>query len=348
MEYSMEAPDLVEAHANPLSQAAETDSRIAALIVAYRDRPALFRCLRALGQQTRSIDTIIVVDNSETPILTAEEAVAEGIELVRPGKNVGLGAAFNVGFERAASLGHDWCWTFDQDSEPLPNALEELENALAALGSLQRAKVGIIASTGISRATGRLHRGNPARWLPGGGTQGNMSCAVYDCDVVLSAGSLTNIRAFAAVGGACKDFFIDWVDFELCVKLRRERYRILCCQTSFYRHQIGGKGGYADRSADRHRLQCLRTYTGARNAVDTVLHRSWGVRRFPYLLVLAAKILTDARESSTVMAACTGIWDGITKKHFGVTETLNRAASLDGQASTADAAAGDARMTQDH
>jgi GT2 family glycosyltransferase len=306
----------------------DVETRIAAVIVAFRDRPAVLRCLRALRAQTRPIDTIIVVDNSEHSILTLDDEDAGSLVLLHPGRNIGIAGALNLGLEKARSMGHDWCWTFDQDSEPFPNALEELVFALECLPLGDQASIGIIASTGVSRATGSLHRGNPARWLPRGGTQGNQRRSVYECDVVLTAGSLTNVAAFSRLGGANADYFIDWVDFELCVRFRQAGYRVLSCQTSFYLHQIGGKEGYAAQPTDRRRLSQLRSYTAARNAVHTVLRQSWGLRRFPYLLALIAMFLWESRESGNPRAAWAGIVDGFAGRYFGVEQTLRRVNSL--------------------
>ena len=98
--------------------------KIAALLVVYRDKIAATNCINALISQTYKLEKIIIVDNSENNVFLPHEFLDERVVIINSENNVGVAGGLNIGFEYAIKNGYEWCWTFDQDSEPVPNALE--------------------------------------------------------------------------------------------------------------------------------------------------------------------------------------------------------------------------------
>jgi GT2 family glycosyltransferase len=58
----------------------------------------LSECLDALGRQTRRDFEIVIVDNSGKGLVAASDAGRRGARVIEPGRNVGFGAAINLGF----------------------------------------------------------------------------------------------------------------------------------------------------------------------------------------------------------------------------------------------------------
>src|SRR4029077_20177053 len=58
-------------------------------------------------------------------------------------------------------------------------------------------------------------------------------------DAVISSGSLVRGKAVMAVGLPRADFFMDFVDFEYCLRLRRHNYKIALVRDSRLNHAIG-------------------------------------------------------------------------------------------------------------
>lgn len=285
---------------------------ISALIIAYNDKRATLNCLNYLLQQTIPLKLIIIVDNSEETIFFADETYAKNVCIIRNNANLGVASALNIGFTYAIDNGYRWCWTFDQDSEPLPNALEELENSIRFLDERDVKDVGIIASTGISRKYNTLYRGNLAKWVhPFKKIKRINVC--YECDLSLTAGSLTSLEFVSKHGGARSDFFIDWVDFELCIRMKKNNFKIYCCQTSYYKHQIGGDIEYAKNNKERSVISLFRKYMLIRNSTMTILYYSSGFFRFFYYPLFIIREYFNAEIEGKNKIFIHAIMDGVMK-----------------------------------
>ncbi|MGC1373946.1 MAG: hypothetical protein WA824_17560, partial [Candidatus Sulfotelmatobacter sp.] len=58
-------------------------------------------------------------------------------------------------------------------------------------------------------------------------------------DLVISSGSLIRRNAIEAVGLPRADFFMDFVDYEHCLRLRRHGFKIAVVQDSHLKHVLG-------------------------------------------------------------------------------------------------------------
>jgi rhamnosyltransferase len=212
---------------------------IAAVTVAYNGRHVLGRHITALLGQTRRIDEIIVVNNGSND-QTAEflRSSFPAVKVIEIPTNTGVGGGFSAGPEYAAAAQkHDWVWLFDQDSVPRENCLEMLLNGLKHL-------------TGNSDEVAILA---PAWSNPGakGGSSGLLwrngwVCARADgaspvsfVDSVISSGTLIRREALERVGLPRADFFMDFVDHEHCLRLRRHDYKIVVVRDSILDHTLG-------------------------------------------------------------------------------------------------------------
>lgn len=87
----------------------------------------LRRCLTALGEQTRRVDEILVVDNDsqdETRHMVRSEF--SSVELLELGTNVGGAGGFCHGMAWAHERGYEWLWLMDDDTFAQTDALEQL------------------------------------------------------------------------------------------------------------------------------------------------------------------------------------------------------------------------------
>lgn len=109
--------------------------RVAAVMVAYNRADLLREALTAVGEQTRPVDELIVVDNASTDGSgqVAAEMVARfggNARLIPLTENTGGAGGFATGIAAAvADPTIDWVWIMDDDTVPTPTALAE---ALAA------------------------------------------------------------------------------------------------------------------------------------------------------------------------------------------------------------------------
>lgn len=170
------------------------------------------------------MDRVIVVDNTGDGALSLPSLACPG-EVIHNRSNVGLGAALNQGVTRAAHLGHTHALTLDQDS-----LLDE-----GAVGVLLRAfddragghPVGVAGCNARSRGSGRLDV--PIR------TAG----AFVETQAVVTSGSLMVLEAFERTGPFRADFFIEGIDLEYCLRLRRAGYAVFRSTRPLMTHAAG-------------------------------------------------------------------------------------------------------------
>lgn len=108
------------------------DGRVCAVVVTRERRELLQRCLRALQQERRPPDGILVVDNASSDG-TGEMVRAEfpDVELLSLTTNVGGAGGFRRGMERAHAQGYDWLWLMDDDTIARGDSLAALLDGAA-------------------------------------------------------------------------------------------------------------------------------------------------------------------------------------------------------------------------
>lgn len=118
--------------------------KILALIVAYNQPEAINRCLRALHEQTRPVDGVLIVDNSEelggTVIEGPPGEFMRRVRVLRSGANTGPAGGFAKGFSTFQEES-EWThlWPMDDDCYPERLALEKL------LATVPPERLGVIA-----------------------------------------------------------------------------------------------------------------------------------------------------------------------------------------------------------
>ena len=134
---------------------ARTES-VAAVVVTHNDSVALAGCLRALAEQTRPPDEVIVVDNASSPRVVGVECGGVPVRVLRSEVNGGPAGGFADGLESFLRGRAAWAWVMDDDCEPEPEALAVLLDD-AAYGSPRSSSRSCCPMVG--RSTGRRGAG---------------------------------------------------------------------------------------------------------------------------------------------------------------------------------------------
>jgi rhamnosyltransferase len=275
---------------------------VASVTVVYNGAHVLERHLEALKRQSHKLSEIVVVNNASTD--ASREIIATkfpDVTILALSENAGVGGGLAAGLEYAAlTRGYDWVWLFDQDSVPAHNALERL---LAGLGRVKAdaKRVAVLAPVCENVETRTIYSG--LLWQNGRMVEStsNSDEATILVDVVISSGSLMRREAIAVVGLPRADFFMDFVDYEHCLRFRRYGFAIAVVRDSHLYHVIGEPTtfnifGHTARWADH---APWRLYYMIRNEVFTIweYYSSWRNKaflffrfiRFTFFLLLFGK-----------------------------------------------------------
>lgn len=191
---------------------------IAAVIVTYNPDGDFSRRLNYLISQ---VAYIIIVDNASS---FSVQRMLEGAvllsksEIINNNHNVGIATALNQGVRRAAELGFSWVLTLDQDTSVDNNMVNTLTSIYNRYPSKER--IGIIGSNSRSKHSGRLF----------------INCkdtedSFVELKTVITSGSLMPLSVYKVTGPFRDDFFIEAVDLEYCLRLRKYGYKVLfSCQ----------------------------------------------------------------------------------------------------------------------
>jgi len=213
---------------------------VASVTMAYNAAGAVSRQMDALLGQTRPLQEIIVVDNASTDGTSA--VLAERypqVTVLRMPENLGAAGAWAAGLSYAAlERGHDWVWTFDQDSVPEANTLESLFGGLQELDGREK-EVGMVVPVAVHRETDAQYHA----FLWRGGfvkpSAEQMRQPIWFADMAIASGSLVLREVVQEVGVPRADFFMDISDFEYCLRIRSHGYRIAVISRAEMSHEIG-------------------------------------------------------------------------------------------------------------
>lgn len=195
-------------------------------MVVYNPDSTLEQNIKALLNE---VARLIVVDNCSDPSVRsriAALAAACNFEVTWNKENIGLAAGLNTGIRSAlADEQYQWIATFDQDSRVFPGFGTAMLAAHAACPF--RDKVALIAPHHVPSSEVSDEQ-PPHDGLP-----------FQEITVALQSGSLFSRSAFKDTGLFDEAFFIDYVDFEFCLRLRKRGFRLIEATKALLYHRVG-------------------------------------------------------------------------------------------------------------
>lgn len=191
---------------------------IPAIIVLYN--PNIKDFISTLDNTLLLVDKVYIIDNSDEVIGFDVESYSDKITYYSCNGNLGIAHALNIGCKLAIDDGYLWGLTLDQDSI-LPNNM--IDDFKAFISNNTNLNIGILTSQ-INVYSGE-HR--------------KAENTIDIIDSCFTSGSLTNLKAFERVGGFKEEMFIDYVDFEFCLNLKKNGYQIYRLNSVVMDHKLG-------------------------------------------------------------------------------------------------------------
>ncbi len=188
---------------------------VLAVIVSYNGLAQIRQTVDALRGQ---VGYIHIVDNgSDAESLAVLDSLERepGVTVERLGENRGVGYALNRGVQRARGLGCAWLLTMDQDSVVDTSLIEAYRAALE-----QNSKMASLAP----RITSRSRKKDV--------TAGAIGYAI-------TSGNLVRVTLFDEIGLYDEGFFVDCIDFDFCLRLRRAGHVVHRVPAASMMHPLG-------------------------------------------------------------------------------------------------------------
>ena len=192
------------------------------------------------------IDVLYAVDNSDDPdlcVLSNIKNMAK-VKYLPLGKNFGIGKALNVAAVSAIDEGYRWLLTMDQDSCVTDNIIIKM---LQCLNCYNENEVGIICSRYTDKNLYVEKIGQKYNELL----------------IAITSGNLLNLKNYQKVGHFMEKLFIDHVDHEYCLRLRKNKYKIIQVNDAFIQHKLGHEGNHLIGRSSHH--DSFRRYFMTRN-----------------------------------------------------------------------------------
>jgi rhamnosyltransferase len=273
----------------------------AAVVTAYHPDE---RLAAVVESALLSCEHVVIADNTpgDAPTL-ADKLSGPRVRVLRSGHNRGLAGALNSGLAQVPAEAEAVLF-LDQDSVLPPELVSGLLAHLAADPT-----IGVAGPTPVDAATGGRYERSADR-----------HAAVDDRPSIITSGMVVRRSCFAAVPGFREDFFVDCVDTDFCLRVRRSGSRVVRDAGLVLPHSIGSGRDHKLGSVNVRVLHypAWRHYWIARNGL--VLSREFlgAERRFVidnalfmgrWLLVTT---LFDERRRASVPAILRGLLDGLT------------------------------------
>lgn len=164
--------------------------------------------------------TFVIINSCSQELLN--EIKKLNVYVIDNFENLGLSKALNIGIKKCIEEGVcTHISLYDQDSMPATDSLEILLQTLLESS-------GKIAAIGPSiddiKNKGNAH---------------NVVNSVSEVDVIISSGSLIPIAAIKDVGLMDETLFIDYIDYEWCLRAKSKGYKILQNSNALLYHNMG-------------------------------------------------------------------------------------------------------------
>ena len=176
-----------------------------------------------------NIDRLYVVDNSECDNL--ELFNDKRIKYIANKQNLGIAKALNIGAREAIKDKFKWLLTMDQDSSFEKNDVDQMKEFLEKIRTdsyLQKViatnyeEIGLISPYHITVMN-----------------DNNSFVGVDSPMFVMTSGNIINLSAYQKIDGFKDWLFIDDVDLEYCLNLRRNNYKIFRLNYIKMHHNLG-------------------------------------------------------------------------------------------------------------
>ncbi|MBE0572452.1 MAG: glycosyltransferase [Ignavibacteriaceae bacterium] len=190
---------------------------IAAAVVLFNPEPKVIENIYSYLEQ---VDVVYMIDNSNyiNDEIVNKMKVLDKIRYTWNGSNLGIAAALNTAAEQAIHDGFNFLLTMDQDSKASIDLISKLYPIIISSDD-----IGIVAAEHFDPEVHEVSERKETKEIL----------------FTMTSGNLLSLSAFKIVGSFLNELFIDHVDHEFCLRLRKHGYRIIKTNETYIYHKLG-------------------------------------------------------------------------------------------------------------
>jgi GT2 family glycosyltransferase len=232
------------------------EETISAVVVTYRTGPVLPACLRAILQNKRIVE-LIIVDNGNDAVgrefLDEFAAASPAVHLLRPGKNLGFAKGCNLGASQAAG---DYVAIVNPDLMVPPDTFDKIVLAFHTYSNTWLCGAQLLNMDGTEQRGGRRDVLTPWRVLIESLRldrlfprhphfrrlnmhQNPPPMAVVEVPTISGALMVLPRLRWLQLGGMDENIFLHLEDTDLCLRILKSGGRILYCGDTPVYHHLG-------------------------------------------------------------------------------------------------------------
>lgn len=220
-------------------------TRVAIILINWNGLQDTLACLGSLATQSYRDYTAIVVDNHSSEDITVINVNFPDVVVMQNPDNLGFCGGNNIGIDKAAELGAEYCWILNNDTEVAPDCLARLVDALDSDRAVAAVAHPIIYYDDRRLcwfSGGVFHHGLPRHRdymapIADVGADGATTEYLTGCSF------LARTRILQELGGFDEHYFCYVEDVDLSVRIIEQGYRISYVPEAVVWHKVSRSTG---------------------------------------------------------------------------------------------------------
>lgn len=151
-----------------------------------------------------------------------------GIRVHHNSENRGIAASLNTGVAIASHAGYNWILTLDDDTRVAPEMVETLISWWTRLAGEAARPLAVMGMSARDPYHGQVDNRRDVN------RQG-----FAEKRHLATSGCLMSLEAYRAIGPFREEFFIDWVDYDYCLRARRQGFLVIKLSQVGMIHPVG-------------------------------------------------------------------------------------------------------------
>ena len=230
-----------------------TEPKVTVIIVSYNTREVLARCLSAIDSERYEVIVVDNDSNDQSPDLVREKFT--NVELIEAGRNLGFGAANNLGFQHATG---DYYALINSDAWAVDDGLEKLTEVAASDAELGIVGPRLVGSDGSIQKSVRTfptvwrlcteyfflrHIASSTRIFNAFYGSGFDYAKPVEADWLMGAVLVLRRELIEDIGGFDERFFLFSEEADLCYRAREAGWKVFYTPDAEFVHLGGASTG---------------------------------------------------------------------------------------------------------